>query len=89
MKLYRIVETGLHHSSLRNGMKVSRQLRDPAPPLQGKQPPVPAGKGLDFFMLISCLAYSSTLKLEAIVLSETTENPQWNIPPYTPEDRTF
>jgi hypothetical protein len=42
-----------------------------------------------FFILVSCLAYSSTLKMEATSFSETLALFQSNKRRYIPEDRTF
>jgi hypothetical protein len=39
------------------------------------------------FTLISCLAYSSTLKKEATCTSETSADFQWTALRYIPEDR--
>jgi hypothetical protein len=41
------------------------------------------------FTLVSCLAYSSTLKMEAICFSETSVDFQRNTQRYIPEDSTF
>jgi hypothetical protein len=41
------------------------------------------------FKLVSCLAYSSTLKMEAICSSETSADLQQIIRLYTPEDITL
>jgi hypothetical protein len=39
------------------------------------------------FTLLSCLAYSSTLKMEAKYYSESSADFQWNTWLYIPEDR--
>jgi hypothetical protein len=41
------------------------------------------------FMLVSCLAYSSTLKMEARCFSETSVDFQRTTRRYIPEDRTL
>jgi hypothetical protein len=41
------------------------------------------------FMLVSCLAYYSTLKLEAICSSRTSVDFQWPTQRYIPEDNTL
>jgi hypothetical protein len=41
------------------------------------------------FKLVSCLAYSSTLKTEATFSSETSADFQWTSWRYIPEDRTI
>jgi hypothetical protein len=41
------------------------------------------------FTLVSCLAYFSTLKMEAKWFSETSVGFQWTTQPYIPEDGTF
>jgi hypothetical protein len=41
------------------------------------------------FALVSCLAYSSTLNMEAICSSETSLDFQWTTQLYIPEDRTL
>jgi hypothetical protein len=41
------------------------------------------------FMLVSFLAYSSTLKLEGPCSSEASVDFHWTIRPYIPEDRTL
>jgi hypothetical protein len=41
------------------------------------------------FMLIACLAYSSTLKMEATCSSKTLVDSQWTTWHYIPEDRTL
>jgi hypothetical protein len=43
----------------------------------------------DCFVLISCLAYASTLKMEAICFSETSVYFYWTIRRYSPEGRIF
>jgi hypothetical protein len=43
----------------------------------------------NFFMLVSCLAYSSTLNMEETCLYETSFNFQQTIQCYIPEDRTL
>jgi hypothetical protein len=39
--------------------------------------------------LVSCLVYSSTLKMEATCSSETSVDLQWTTRRYIPEDRTL
>jgi hypothetical protein len=46
------------------------------------------GKQSSAFMLVSCSAYSSTLKMEAICSSETSVDFQRNARRYIPEDST-
>jgi hypothetical protein len=41
------------------------------------------------FMLVSCLAYSLTLKMEAIYSSEMSVDFQWTTQHYIPEDSTL
>jgi hypothetical protein len=41
------------------------------------------------FMLVSCSAYSSTLKMETILSSEMVVDFQWTTQHYIPEDSTF
>jgi hypothetical protein len=41
------------------------------------------------FMLVSCLAYSSTLKMEATCCSEMSVDFQWTTRHYIPEHRTL
>jgi hypothetical protein len=41
------------------------------------------------FMLVSCLSYSSTLKVEAICFSKMSGDFQQNASHYTPQDRTL
>jgi hypothetical protein len=41
------------------------------------------------FMLVSCLAYSSTLKMEVTCSSETLAGFQWTTQHYIPQDRTL
>jgi hypothetical protein len=40
-------------------------------------------------MLVSCLAYSSALKMKAIYSSETSVDFQLTTRPYNPEDKTL
>jgi hypothetical protein len=41
------------------------------------------------YMLVSCLAYFSTLKMEVTCAFEMRVSVQWTIRHYIPEDRTF
>jgi hypothetical protein len=41
------------------------------------------------FTLVSCLAYSLTLKMEAMCSSEMSVDLQWTTRHYIPEDRTL
>jgi hypothetical protein len=41
------------------------------------------------FMLVSCMSYSSTLKMKATCYSETSVDCQWTTEHYIPEERTF
>jgi hypothetical protein len=41
------------------------------------------------FMIISCLAYSSTLKMEAVCSSETSVDLHWTTRRYIPKDTTL
>jgi hypothetical protein len=43
----------------------------------------------NFFILVNCLAYSLTLKMEATCSSKTSVDFQWTIWRYTPEDPTL
>jgi hypothetical protein len=42
-----------------------------------------------YFMLVSCVAYSLTLKMETTCSSETLVEFQWTTWRYIPEDRTL
>jgi hypothetical protein len=47
------------------------------------------GMGATHFMLVSCLAYSLTMKVEVTCSSETVIGVQWTAWHYIPEDRTL
>jgi hypothetical protein len=52
-------------------------------------PPSSGSKDSAGYLLVSCLAYTSTLKMEAVRSSETSVDFQWTTRRYIPEDRTL
>jgi hypothetical protein len=49
----------------------------------------PAWSFSTYFMLVSCLVYSSTMNIEVTSSSETSVDFRWTTQNYIPEDRTL